>query len=44
MFDWTLFDNYRKLECLTWIMFNVEAAIVEHKINRTKSMAQIMFD
>jgi|688.fasta_scaffold1261923_1 hypothetical protein len=44
MFDWTLFDNYRKLECLTWIMFDVEAAIVEHKINRTKSMAQIMFD
>jgi hypothetical protein len=43
-FDWTLFDDDRKLGCYTWIMFDVEAAIVEHKINRTKSMAQIMFD
>ncbi len=44
IFDWTLFDDDRKLGCYAWIMFDVGAAIVEHKINRTKSMAQIMFD
>jgi hypothetical protein len=39
-----LFNDNRKLGCLTCKMFNVEAAIVEKKINQAKSMAQVVFD
>ncbi len=34
----------KKLWCLTQIMFDVEAAIVEQNIIQTKSMAKIKFD
>ena len=39
-----LFDDMKKLWCLTQIMFDVETAIVEQNIIRTKPMAQIKFD
>ncbi len=39
-----LFDDMKKLWCLTQIMFDLEAAIVKQNIIWTKSMAQLKFN